>query len=53
MSNPSDAVKAVRGALKQDQTVALRILRDGQVAETGPMRPGETDQAELARRIYL
>ena len=32
VSNPSDAVKAVRGALKQDQTVALRILRDGQDA---------------------
>ena len=51
VSNPSDAVKAVRGALKQDQTVALRILRDGQDAFVaispgtggGSQAPGDDD----------
>ncbi|WP_428378226.1 Do family serine endopeptidase [Lichenicoccus sp.] len=32
VSNPADAAKAVHSALQQDQTVALRILRDGQDA---------------------
>ncbi len=32
VSNPAEAARAVHSALKQDQTVALRILRDGQNA---------------------
>ena len=52
VSNPAEAVRAVHSALKQDQTVALRILRDGQNAFVaispgngagGSQAPGDDD----------